>query len=151
MKEFKVILPKESYSILDFKQEGLPGVAVINKALKDFEPKEVFAWHLAIMLDFEDMIENGMPSKAEREIVDPFCDKLDSLIKGSDVNKPNAQFLVRITWNKTRKLIWRVFDPEITDSLLKQIIEKNESPRQFDYRMEHDLNWDLAKAYLNDY
>ena len=58
------------------------------------------------MIDFEDLIDNGMPSKSEREIVDPFGDRLDLLIKGDDLEKPNALFLARITWNKTRKLIW---------------------------------------------
>ena len=151
MKEFTVLIPRESYSILDFKKEGLPGVAVINTAIKDFEPKEVFDWHLSVMLDFEDLIDNGMPSKSEREIIDSFGDKLDLLMKGDNLDKPNALFLGRITWNKTRELIWRVFDPEIADGILKHIIEKNDSPRQFDYRMDHDLNWDFAKWHLSDY
>jgi len=42
MKEFILIIPEESYSILNFIQEELPGIAVINTALRDFEPKEVF-------------------------------------------------------------------------------------------------------------
>ena len=45
MKKFKVLIPEEYYSISDFNQEGLPGVTVINTALRDFEPKELFAWH----------------------------------------------------------------------------------------------------------
>jgi hypothetical protein len=151
MKEFKVLIPDEYYSILDFNQDDLPGVAVINTALRDFEPKEVFAWHLSIMLDFEDLIDNGMPSKAEREIVDPFGDKLDLLIKGDDLEKPNALFLARITWNKTRELIWRVFDPEIADKTLKEIIDNGNPPRQFDYKMEYDENWDLTEWHLKVY
>jgi hypothetical protein len=151
MKKFKVLIPEEYYSILDFNQEGLPGVAVINTALRDFEPKEVFAWHLSIMIDFEDLIDNGMPSKSEREIVDPFGDRLDSLIKGNDLDKPNALFLARITWNQTRELIWRVFDPEIADKILKDIIDKGDYTRQFDYKMQYDENWELTKWHLKEY
>jgi hypothetical protein len=151
MKEFKVLIPDEYYSILDFNQDDLPGVAVINTALRDFEPKEVFAWHLSIMLDFEDLIDNGMPSKAEREIVDPLGDKLDLLIKGNDLDRPNALFLARITWNKTRELIWRVFDPEIADKTLQEIINNGDYPRQFEYKMEQDDNWDLTQWHLKVY
>ena len=100
------------------------------------------------MLDFEDLIEKGMPSIQEREVIDPFGDHLDSLIKGPDLDKPNALFLARITWNETRELIWRVFDPEPANQTLQDIISRDESPRPFDYKMEHDPEWELAKWHL---
>ena len=112
MKEFKVLIPDEYYSILNFRQEDLPGVAVVNTALREFEPKEVFSWHLSIMVQLEDIVDNGMPSKSEVETIDKLGDFLDDKIKGEDKEKPNALFLARITWNATRELIWRVFDPE---------------------------------------
>ena len=148
MDEYRVIIPEESYSILEFNQEALPGIAVVNTALGDFEPKVVFAWHLSLMFDLEDLIENGMPSIKEREILDPFGDHLDSLIKGPDPDKPNALFLARITWNETRELIWRVFDPETANKSLQEIISKDKSPRQFDYKMEHNPGWEKAKWHL---
>jgi len=91
-----------------------------------------------------------MPSEAERDIMDPFGDKLDLLIKGKNPDKPNALFLARITWNKTRKLIWRVFDPKVADKTLKGIIANGEYPREFDYRMEHDDRWDLTRSLMSD-
>ena len=42
MTEYKVIIPDEHYSILKFNQDKLPGVAVVNSALRQFEPKVVF-------------------------------------------------------------------------------------------------------------
>ncbi len=57
MKQFRVIIPEEHYSIIEFIQEDLPGVGVINSALKTFEPKEVFGWHLSVMIDLENLIE----------------------------------------------------------------------------------------------
>jgi len=48
-------------------------------------------------------------------------------------------------WNKTPELIWRVYDPEISNSFLQEIILPNSSPRQFDYRIDPDDNWELAK------
>lgn len=151
MTDFKVIIPDESYSLLNFRQDDLPGVAVVNTALKEFEPKIVFAWHLSIMIDLEDLIDNGMPSKSEVEVIDNYGDYLDNEIKGKNKEKPNALFLARITWNKTRELIWRVYDPEISNNFLQEIIAANSSPRQFDYRIDPDDNWELAKWHLADW
>lgn len=144
VEEIGVVLPAERYCILEWQAEGLPCVAVLNTALKDFEPKKIFSWHLSLIIDFEDLLENGMPSQHERDIVDPFCDKLDEEIKAGG----NAVFLVRETWNKTRRLVWRVYDPEIAQAHLQFIIEHKNHPRQFDYRMEQDLNWEQAKWYF---
>ncbi|KKX46462.1 DUF695 domain-containing protein [Sphingobacterium sp. IITKGP-BTPF85] len=151
MTDYKVLIPDESYSVLNFKQDNFPGVAVVNNALREFEPKIVFAWHLSIMIDLDDLIDNGMPSKSEVEVIDNYGDYLDNEIKGPDKDKPNALFLARITWNKTRELIWRVYDPEISNSFLQEIITANSSPRQFDYRIDPDNNWELAKWHLTDW
>ena len=95
----------------------MPGVAAINTNLKSFEPKEVFAWHFSIMFGLEDLIDNGMPSIKEREVMDTYGELLDRNIKGPDEQKPNAVFLARITWNGTIELIWRVYKPEIVNEL----------------------------------
>jgi len=149
MTDYRVIIPTEDYNLVNFRQEDLPGVAVINRALKDFEPKIVFEWHLSVMLRFSDLIENGMPSKAERDVIDPFGDLLDARFKGEDKEKPNALFLARITWNGTRELIYRIFDPKPADALLKEMIASKTYPREFDYRIDPDPEWKLAKWHLS--
>lgn len=148
MEEFKVIIPDEHYQIVNFTQKDLPGIMVLNKALKDFEPKEVFSWHLSVMLNFEDLIENGMPSKVEREVVDTYGDYLDSIFKGDMPGKPNALFLARITWNETRELIYRVFDPKGIDQFLQNHIETKSYKRGFDYRIDSDDSWGLASWHF---
>lgn len=151
MTEYKVIIPDEHYSILNFNQDNLPGVAVVNSALRQFEPKVVFGWHLSVMVDLVDLIENGMPSKSEVQIVDDYGDYLDNIIKGEDKEKPNALFLARITWNKTRELIWRVNNAEIANNILQKIISDNSSPRQFDYRIDPDESWELTEWHLKEW
>jgi hypothetical protein len=143
--EVRIVLPEESYTLMDWKEDGLPCVAMLNSALIDFEHKKIFSWHLSVIIDFEDLIDNGMPSEEEREIVDPFCDKLDEEIKAGG----NALFLIRETWNKTRRLVWRVYDPEIANQHLQYIIEHHKHPRPFDYRMEQDVSWEQADRYFN--
>jgi hypothetical protein len=149
MKQFRVTIPKEHYSIIEFIQEDLTGVGVVNSALKNFEPKEVFGWHLSVVIDLEDLIDNGMPSIKERHVIDPFGEELDKLLKGENPEKPNPLFLARITWNKTRELIWRVYDPEIANAIVQDITAKNNSPRALDYRIDPDNEWQLAQWHLS--
>ncbi len=148
MELFRVIIPEEKYTVLEFLQEGFPGVALINRALRDFESKVVFSWHLSLMIDFEDVIENGMPSQQERDVMDEFEERFSLSLKGPDLEKPNALFLARITWNKTRELIWRVYEPEAANKLLETVIQQNQFSRNFDYRLEHDRDWELAEWHL---
>lgn len=147
-KEFQVQIPEEKYQLLNFEEEELPGIAVVNQALADFEPKEVFSWHCSVIIDIQDQIENGMPSKEEVTILDEFGDFLDDKIKGSDKEKPNALFLARLTWNGTRQLIWRVYDPDMTNEFLTDLIDRKDYPREFDYQMQDDEDWELATWYL---
>jgi hypothetical protein len=149
MTEYRVVIPEERYRIVQFRQEDMPGIAVVNEALSPFEPKAVFAWHLSIMLQFEDLILNGMPSRSERKVVDAWGDVLDAVVKGDDPDKPNALFLARITWNGTRELIYRVYEPEAANQYLVNVIDSKSYSRNFDYRMEHDPGWELAKWHLS--
>lgn len=150
MQEFRVIIPDERYQIIKFIQEDFPGVAVINSSLKVFQPKEVFSWHCSVMLHLENLIDNGMPSKKEVKTIDEFGDYLDSKIKGEDKTKPNAVFLGSITWNKTRELIWRVFNAESTNSFLDNLIREENYPRGFDYCIDPDKEWKLAEWHLKN-
>jgi hypothetical protein len=150
-KEYRVVIPDAKYRIIEFVQEDFPGVGFINFSFQDFEPKAVFAWHLSIMINLEDMIENGMPSKEERKVIDEFESRLDLLLKGPDVDKPNALFLARITWNETRELMWRIYNPETANQILQTIIDQNDSPREFDYRMDSDEEWRLTEWVLKDH
>jgi len=141
----RVVLPEETYTLIEYKQEDLPCIAAINSGLVDFKHRDIFPWHLSVIIDFEDVVEQGMPSVEEREVVDPFCDQLDEDTKAGG----NALFLVRETWNMTRRLVWMVHNPEIADMHLKYIIEHTKYPREFDYRMESDVDWKQAKWYLD--
>src|SRR4051794_8165420 len=97
--EYHVLIPEEAYRLVDFRQKDLPRVAVINDALVAFEPKAVFAWHLSVIIDCEDLVLNGMPSTAEQKVIDEYGDALDAVFKGPNPEKPNSLFLARITWN----------------------------------------------------
>jgi hypothetical protein len=95
-KNVTIKIPDEHFSILEFKKERLPVIAVLNTALLDFSYKDIFGWHLSIIIDLLDVVENGMPSKKESLVLDPFCDEIDKLIESNG----NALFFVRETWNE---------------------------------------------------
>jgi len=147
MAEVRIVFPEEKFCLVDFRQDDMPGVAMINRGLARLEPRIVFQWHLSIMIQLSELVKNRMPSQAEREIVDPFGDMLDEHIKG-DEKKPNGLFLARITWNATRELIWRVYDPKPVDAFLREIIAAKSHPREFDYRIDPDPEWKLAQWHL---
>lgn len=151
MKDYRVYIPDEHYTLLKFEQDNLPGIASINTGLKGFEPKVVFEWHLSIIIDFEELIENGMPSPKEQQVLETFEEELQALITGVNPEKPNALYLGRITWNATRQILWRVYNPELVNEELQKIIEQKSYPRRFDYRMESDKEWKLTEWHLQDF
>jgi hypothetical protein len=146
--KFRVVIPQPTYRVVGFQQEDLPGIAVVNEKLAAFEPKIVFAWHLSVMLQLEDLALFGMPTQQERELLDAFGTILDAAFCGDDREKPNALFLARITWNETRELIYRVYNPEPINDHLVDLIETETHARPFDYRIDHDPEWKLAEWSL---
>ena len=146
--EYRVVIPRPTYGIVEFQQDDMPGVAVINEKLANFEPKIVFAWHLSVMLQLEELALHGMPTPAEREVVDQFGATLDEAFRGKDELKPNALFLDRITWNATRELVYRVYNPEPIHKYLVEMIEAKSHKRPFDYRIDPDPKWKLSQWHL---
>ena len=141
----RLTLPDEIHTLMQWQEEGLPCVAMLNSALRDFEPRAAFGWHLYVGIACEELVDNGMPSEAEREVVDPFCERLDAALKTDG----NALWLVRETWNGNRGLAWRVQDPEIAHRYLQSVLDDKQYPREFEYRMDPDPEWHKARWYFD--
>ncbi len=142
--EYRVTIPDEVFAILEWSEDDLPAICVINQALANFEPKIVFAWHLSIIVDCAELADNGMPTSDETKILEQIGDHFDDHIKANG----NALFLARITWNGTRQFLYRVYDPQIANAFLMDVIDNQENIRPFDFQMEHDQNWEHAKYFL---
>jgi len=139
-------IPEEEYTLIEFRQRDLPGFGTVNTALKAFEPKATFPWHLSLLMQCVDLAENRLPSPAEQQCLYTFEDKLHQLIERNG----NAAFLARVTHDARRELIWRVRDPEIANSILQKILQTKDHPRAIDYCMEDDPQWEKASWYLNN-
>lgn len=140
----RVNLPEETLTLMKWKENGLPCIGMFNSSLKKFVNKAVFPWHLCVTILFDEVVDNGMPSIEERSLVDPFCEQLDKKIKSGG----NALFFVRETWNKTRRLTWRVHDPEASQRYLQDIIDHHGHPRPFEWSMVFDPRWEKAEWYF---
>ena len=151
--EYEVLIPGESFALLEFEREDKLGSAVVNIALRGFEPKIVFGWHLSMIIELKEVDDDLMPTDAERDVVDEFGKTLDLAIIGKDTEKPNAVFLGQVLWNGGLELVWRVFDPDPVNDYLQSIVNEkgDRRPRPFDFRMEHDVEWKLCEWYLEEH
>lgn len=140
------VIPEEVHTVLEFRQHDLPGFATVNTALREFEPKVAFSWHLSLLLQCVDLIDNRLPSPDEQELLYKFEDGLDPLLKADG----NALFLARVTHDGLRELIWRIHEPEAANAVIQKILRAKDRPRPIDYRMEEDPQWQKASWYLNN-
>ncbi len=142
--EYRVVIPKEKYIIVEFKQNALPGVATINSALVEFEPKVVFGWHLSIMIAAQDLDDHKLPTTDEQQVLDTFEDELTSIIKANG----NALFLGQVTNDGWRELIYRLYDPEPANEYLQRLISSKNHLRPFDFRIDPDEDWEKVQWHI---
>lgn len=137
-------IPEEIHALVEFHQRNLPGFATVNSALNEFEPKIAFSWHLSVLVLYDDFLKDRLPSNVEQNSLYLFEDRLDSLLKENG----NALFLARVTHDARREIIWRIHDPDVANTVLKDILHTKDYSREFDYRIENDPKWEKAKWYL---
>lgn len=138
-----IIMPEEEGFIVEFEQDNLPGIAVINQNLEDEKLRKVFRWHASIVIYFDELIINGMPNEKSNQLANTFEDEVRSIL--IEKVKPIGLWLSNITWNKRKEIIFRVYDPEALDTFLTKKIKKNSLSLDFDYEILDDPNWEKAK------
>lgn len=143
-KVYNITLPKETLVKVSVRNDDLTGVATINSALVDFQPKEVFNWHFTILIEMEDHGEDGMPSDAEEAVLREFEAQVDPQIRLNG----NALFLARVINDGLLELVYRVYKPEIADDFMQSLIADERNIRPFDYRIDPDQKWEKADWYL---
>ncbi|WP_271569229.1 hypothetical protein [Bradyrhizobium sp. CCBAU 11386] len=63
------LIPDEQHALIRFRQRDLPGFATINSALKQFEPKTAFPWHLSVLIDCIQLVDDRLPSQHEQDLL----------------------------------------------------------------------------------
>lgn len=96
-----------------------------------------------------DIDEKNLPTKKELDTLKQFENTLTETIKGNSADKPNALFFARVVWNGTCELIWRVYNPHLVNDYLASLINSKEYPREFNYQIDPDQNWELTQEHLS--
>ena len=141
--------PEPSYTLIQRQDEDAQVYAAVNTPLANLadEHKKLYSWQLSFILQLETEDDKGMTLPDEAEAIQPFCEKLDLDLRA----KGNALPLARITWKKTRELLFRVYDPVVADEHIKAIIESEDHPRPFSYAIDQDEDWEMAEDYLKQF
>jgi hypothetical protein len=132
-------LPEPHYTLFNATRDGLPEVISVNDALLSFERIDIFRWHLQISIDAIELADNGMPTERESTALFEFGDRFEAGLEGD-----NALFLARSTWNGMRTLYFRVYDPEVANEFLQQVLAEEPATRPWDFRMHDDPEWTEA-------
>lgn len=137
-------VPPPHYTLIKTSRGDDPAIIVVNSALRGFDQRSRFPWHLSVLIDCEHVAQNGMPSGTESEALYRIEDEISGLL----LEQQNAVFLARITCRGRRELLFRVDDPELADQLLRKLLSAPTPLRAWEYRMDHDEAWDLARPEL---
>lgn len=136
-------VPAPCYSLFRTSRGSDPAIVVVNSALRFFEGRDQFPWHLSIIIECQELASSGMPTAEENEILYALEDKIGQKLFSND----NAVFLARVTCRGQRELTYRVKIPKDANQWLAQLVSEP-NPREWQYQMEHDADWGLASPFL---
>ena len=145
----KFVIPEPSYQVIHREDEGARVYAAVNTTLASFEEeaRKLYAWQLSLILELETEDEEGLTLPEEAKEIEPFCQQLDIDLRAGG----NAVPLARITWRKTRELLFRVYNPVQADELMQRIIAADTTPRPFSYTIDPDESWRMSAVYLKNF
>lgn len=133
------------YTLIETSRGDDLAIVVVNSALRRFNQQQRFPWHLNVTIDCKNLGKNGMPTSDENAVLYQIEDELSGLLLKGE----NAVFLARVTCQGQRELSYRISDPEIANQTLQQVVSNSSPLREWDYRMEHDEDWELARPELH--
>lgn len=145
MDDRKILIPSPHYALFDTSKGNDPAVVVVNSSLKLFKERRVFPWHLNITLICEVIADKGMPSTEENQVLNQLEDSIFEKLSFGE----NTLFLSRITCRGVRELGIRVRDPELTNSVLQNLLSLPNPLRQWNYAMKNDPDWVMAQPVLD--
>ena len=137
--------PEPFYSLFNTSRGDLPSIVVVNAKLREFAHRDIFPWHLSVIIEPRALAERGMPTHDECAILDVVGDEIEAAIVGNR----NGLFLARETCNGKRQLLFRVHDPDIADGSLRQIIASGSQKREWEFLMKQDATWAFAEPFFS--
>jgi hypothetical protein len=138
-------IPEPHYTLIETSRGPDPAIVVVNSALRAFQHRDWLPWHLSIHISCPFLGDNGMPTAEENQVLYGLEDTITKLL----ADDKNAVFLARVTCRGERELTYRVHDPDLANTHLEKLVSDPNSPRQWEYHMEHDSPWTLAQPELS--
>lgn len=138
-------VPVPCYSLIETSIGSDPAIVVVNSTLLTFTGHDAFPWHLRIGVICKVQGVNGMPTKEEVEALARMEERIAPALEADH----NAIFLARITARGELVLLYRVHDPEKANETLQLLISTSDALREWEYQMEYDVGWLLAKPELD--
>ena len=80
-----ILIPDEEFALVSSTYDGLPAIIVVNTALRKFKDKDIFGWTCSLIMDYENLGDNGMPTNEESQLVIDYLDGLSKRIIGDPV------------------------------------------------------------------
>jgi hypothetical protein len=136
--------PEDECALREGMIEGMYAIMTVNHALKNYRFKDEFPWHLWVDIDIENTGEDGLPDRAEAEILNGFEDELHRKLK----EVCDILYIGRMTWNSRRELFYYLDDPEAAHETLQAAIA-GEPEREFQYEMSKDSVWERVSFMYN--
>jgi hypothetical protein len=145
----KFVIPAPAYTVIQREDDGAQVYAAVNTTLAALEnnQRQLYSWQLSLILELKTEDAEGLTLPEEAKEIEPFCQQLDIDLRASG----NAIPLARLTWKKTRELLFRVYNPVQANDIIKKIIEAESNPRPFSYSIEPDETWKLTDIYLKQF
>jgi hypothetical protein len=129
-------------AILDRRRR--PNIRVRDGLRRGDPDVEQFRLHLSIIIAMGKVLEIGIPTKDEQQVLGKLGEELSTNLKANG----NGLFVASGTWNGERQLLYRIRDPEVANRYLTDVVANPSPVRPIEYRMEKDEAWVFADKYL---
>jgi hypothetical protein len=130
------------YSVYTAEKDGKPAYIITGPIENASYIKTKLEWSLRLFIDVQD--PSGYPSDKEAKILNELEDK----ILGNLKEVTTVFFVARTTWNSERDVYAYVEDPEKANEVLSQLTQDPSNKIEFEYRIEHDPQWEIVDYYL---
>jgi hypothetical protein len=133
--------PPENFVLAQGARDGLPAVAIINKAYKRYQFSAEFPWHVQIEIAMVDVSDAGFPTNFEAAVLNAMEDRVEREMK----KRGGTHYIARQTWNRVRALDYYVEDGAGVEVVLRGI-QQEPPERSLTFEIQRDESWSLCAA-----
>jgi hypothetical protein len=137
--------PEESFVLAQGEREGLPAIAMINKAYRRYPFTAEFPWHVQIEIAMADVSDVGLPTSFEASVLNAMEDRIETEMKKAAA----THYIARQTWNRVRTLDYYADDGAAIEAVLSSV-QRSEPERSFTFSVQRDESWSLCAGLFRN-